>query len=408
MFRPNDVSASGKTDSYCIIDPGTTCLRVLAVEASSGKATVWGWAERQRPGGRTGRPSRHAAGVEDALARAEAMAEDQAGSWFRAENLVVGLPASLLRGQAWSLAQRRARPEIAVQERELKPLLARALRLAMNQLRGPEEIDWLLVDATVVALTVDGRGVTDPVGFRATELGATVSAVLAPTELVSTWKRTATTHGFSTLILVATPMALTACPSSPESLLLDVGGETTDLIWSKSGQPRAINSLPIGGEAMSNALLRRWDLSLDKAEQLKRAYSAGELADQARAQVRQAMAPAQEAWLEATETTLAQLQESAEKAIPDRVYLLGGGSALPDFVETACALAWSRRLTFSRYPQIGRLRAQDVGGVVNRTELGQGAGDTPALALAAWAAALERVPDRPARILSELCEVQRA
>lgn len=408
MFRPNDISVSDETDYYCIIDPGTTSLRVLAVEVSSGEATVWGWAERQRPGGRTGRPSKHAAGVEDALARAEAMAEDQAGEWFRAENLLVGLPASLLRGHAWSLVQRRARPEIAVQERELKALLARALRLAMNQLRGPEEIDWLLVDATVVALSVDGRGVTDPVGFRATELGATVSAVLAQAELVNTWKQTATTHGFSTLILVATPMALTACRSASESLLLDVGGKTTDLIWSRSGQPVAINSLPIGGEAMTKALLRRWDLSLDKAEQLKRAYSGGELADQARAQVRQAMTPALEAWLEATETTLAQLQESAEKALPDSVYLLGGGSALPDFVETACALAWSRRLTFARYPQIGRLRAQDVGGVVNRTELGHEAGDTPALALAAWAAALARVPDRPARILSELCEVQRA
>ena len=77
-------------------------------------------------------------------------------------------------------------------------------------------------------------------------------------------------------------------------------------------------------------------------------------------------------------------------------------------MDTACALAWNKKLIFTRYPQIGRLRAQDVGGVVNRTELGKEAGDTPALALAAWAAALARVPDRPARILSELCEVQRA
>ncbi len=431
---------SGLPAYYGIVDPGTSTLRLLVAEVVDGQATVWGWDEG--PGWTGEDAPRLALTCEEILAQAEAMARARADRWFPASHMLVGLPASQLQGRAWCVTQRRLQPELAVEERELQVLLGRALRLAVNQLRrlgstqpgrdspqaapgstratavppadrlvreghasrDSDDLGWVLVDATAVALTVDGRRVTDPVGFRGREIGATVFAALASAETIETWRRVAKGLEFSTLTLTAAPLALALGLAEFQGVLLDVGGETTDLTLWQAGRPVALDSLPVGGAALTRSLIRAWDLSLDKAEHLKRVYAGGYLAGGDRDRVQEAMFPALRSWYEEAELALARLRE--DEPLPQRFYLLGGGSALPEMIEAARALVWSERLSFERYPQVGRLHPTDVPGVVNRTELGRGTGDVSALALAAWAARQGRSADRPTLILREICERQ--
>jgi hypothetical protein len=91
-----------------------------------------------------------------------------------------------------------------------------------------------------------------------------------------------------------------------------------------------------------------------------------------------------------------------DEQLPQQLYLLGGGSALPEVAKAVRSLAWSQRLRFFRYPQVRRLRPTDVPGMVNRTEHGRDPGHVSALALAAWAARQHGAADRPARLLNEL------
>jgi hypothetical protein len=158
----------------------------------------------------------------------------------------------------------------------------------------------------------------------------------------------------------------------------------------------------MGGVDLTRALLRKWPLSLDKAEHLKAAYAAGRLNGEARADVLAVLAPVLQSWLDETEALLAGLDH--DEPLPQRCYLLGGGSTLPEMMDAVRSLAWSRSLRFDRYPQVGRLQPTDVPGVVNRTDKGRAAGDVVALALAAWAGFQNQQPDRPARILGELCQ----
>lgn len=398
-------------------------LRMLVVEVAGGQATVWGWAEG--PGCLGVDAPRLLVPCEEALTKAEAMARGRADGWFEVDQMLVGLPASQLQGRAWSASVPRAQPEQPVKEWELEALLGRTLRLAVDQLRrlgatrtastspsdaeykdkyaavDPEGSGWLLVDATIVALTVDGRKVTDPVGFRAKEIGATVFAALTSTQTVEVWRQIAQELDFSMLTLAAAPLALAQGLNESQGVLLDVGGDTTDLTLWQGGRPVALDSVPLGGAAMTQTMMHAWELPFDTAERLKRAYVGGYLTDEDRVQILQVMFPALRAWLEETEMAMARLGQ--EEPLPHRLYLFGGGSALPEIVEAARALAWSERLHFKRYPQVGRLRPTDVPGVVNRTDLGQGTGDVSALALAAWFALQARQLERPARILNELC-----
>lgn len=387
----------------CVVEPGTATLRLLVVEVDDGQATVWGWDEK--PGwGMVGADVQWLTDAcERALTQAEQMAQDLSERWILPDQILVGLPASQLCGRAWSVTQRRSRPERPVEERELEALLERALRLATHRLQSAEHVgaEWLLLDAAPVSLTVDGRGVTDPVGFRGREISAMVFAALAHVDVIHAWGLVAQELEFSALTLTAAALALATGLSESQGMLVDVGGETTDFVWYRAGRPVALDSRPIGGAALTRALTRKWRLSSDRAERLKQAYTGGKLVDDARDQVLEVMSPSLRTWVEEAETAMAHLNQ--DEPLPQKLYLLGGGSALPEMAKALRSLAWSERLRFARYPQVSRLHPTDVPGVINRTEFGRKPGDVSALALAAWAAQQSRPSDRPSRILAGVC-----
>jgi cell division protein FtsA len=374
------------------------------VEVEDGQSTVLGWAEGP---GWTGSEAETASLVntcDEALVQAEKMAQSFGERWLLPDQLLVGLPASQLRGRAWAVVQQRAQASRPVDERELEALLERALRLAVNRLLSdePDAAGWLLIDAAPVALTVDGRGVTDPIGFRGREIGAAVFAAMARVETIQTWGLVAEELEFSSLTLTATPLALAAGLPVAHGILVDIGGAATDLVWCNAGRPVVLESLPIGGHSLTGSLARKWGLTAERAERLKRAYSSDRLGADAEAQVQGVLWPSLLGWLEDMEGALARL--SHEEPLPQHLYLLGGGSALPEMAEAVRSLAWSQRLRFARYPEVSSLRPTDVPGVKNRSGMGREMGDVPALALASWVADQQRATDRPARILSELCQ----
>jgi len=240
------------------------------------------------------------------------------------------------------------------------------------------------------------------VGFRGREVSATVFAALALAEVVETWGLVARELEFTALTLTAAPLALATAMSTSQGILMDIGGRTTDLIWCQAGRPYMLASLANGGEALTQSLGRKWNRSSEWAERLKRAYSSGDLPTEGKTEVQEVLWPGLQAWLEETEAAMARLNR--DEALPQHLYLLGGGSALPEMTEAVRSLAWSQRLHFARYPQVCRLQPTDVPGVVNRTSMGREMGDVSALALAAWIVKLKEPPERPGQILNELVQ----
>ena len=392
---------------WAVVDPGSTVLRVLVLAPGGAESVICGWAEEPLAH-RAGRAAGEAAGVEQAfeaaLTAAEAMAEQKADRVRPADQIVVGLPAWQTRGWAASVTQRRAHPTREIEERELEALLARGLRLAVNRLTDSGDRAWTLLDAVPVALGVDGQGVTDPVGFRGREMTASVFAAVAPAATIAAWRERSEKSAFGSLTLTAGPLALAACPNGPQGLVLDIGGAHTAALWWRAGRPLATSSVDVGSRLLTECLSRKWGLSSEKAETLQRAFAAGHLAAEVRGQIVEAMEPALAVWFQSVEGMLAEMQAGADQPLPHRLLICGGGSSVPAMAETARGLVLSQRLVFERYPELDRLRPEDVPGIVNRTESGQGPGDVSALALAAWAVRSMEPPGRPMRVLGRLCQ----
>ncbi len=390
--------------SFGIVEPGSTRLRLCVVEVLDGESTILGWAEGPGWSASEADAATLVNICDDALVDAERMARSSGDRWLLSDQLVVGLPVSQLRGRSWEVVQHRAQPNRPVDERELEALLERTLRLAVNRLLSDEPVgtDWLLLDAVPVALKVDGHGVTDPVGFRGQELRAEVFAAMTRVETIQTWGAVAKQLEFSSLTLTATPVGLATSLPAAQGILVDIGGRVTDLVWCSAGRPVAVQSIPLGGHAVTGALARKWGLDAERAERLKRAYSGRSLEADAESQIQAVLWHTLVKWLEDVESALARLGH--EEPLPRNVYLLGGGSALPEMLEAVRSLAWSQRLRFARYPEVSCLRPTDIRGVVNRSGMGRGPGDVSALALASWVAGQQCEAGRPARILTSLCQ----
>jgi hypothetical protein len=231
-----------------------------------------------------------------------------------------------------------------------------------------------------------------------------VFAALTQRETVAMWRMVADELKFATLDLVAAPVAVARTMTEPEGLLIDIGDASTDLTWWQGSCPLALDWLPIGGAAMTEALLRQWNLAQDKAEALKRAYAAGQLRSDAGSQVRDALSPALEEWKYQVERALTNMYQTVDRPLPHLVYLCGGGSALADLEQALRHLVGGGQLWFDRAPMVKMLKPKRVPGVVNRTEFGLRAGDVPALALAARMGSQGMATDRPTRVLRDLCE----
>lgn len=382
---------------FAVVDPGASVLRVLAVGPGAGGPTVYGWAERRV---RAGADADQA--VEEALAEAEAMAEQRSVGWPGADQIIVGLPSSQMRGWASPISQKRSVPAREIDERELEAVLSRAMRLSESKVRARHDREWVLVEAVPVALGVDGQGVTDPVGFRGAELTASVFAAAGRREAIEWWTRLAEQLSFSSLTLTVAPLALASCVSGTHGIILDVGGAHTGVVWWRAGRPVAAGSVDVGGRLVTDALERQWRLSPEKAETLQRSLAAGQLASEVGEQIAAVIQPALGLWREAVEGLLAEMHERSGEPLPHRLQICGGGSSLPAVLDAARALFLSQRLTFGRYPELVRLLPTDVPGIVNRTDRGHCAGDVSALALAAWGARLNDPVSRPVRVLQKL------
>jgi hypothetical protein len=389
---------------------------MAVIQVAGGQATILGWGEGPRPRGAD--TASLLAACQEVLPGIEAMAEQYVEGPCVADQGVVGVPQSQLRAGSWSVTQRRPTPGEAVDERELGALLDRSLRLAVQALlsveRRPDaegrtravsspkrDRGWVLVDAAAVMMTVEGRRVTDLVGFCGAQIGATVFAALAEASTVETWRLIGKSLGFSALTLVPLPLVLTAGLPDMEGILLDIGGMTTDLILWHAGRPVTVDSVAVGGDSVTATLVDRWRLAPERAEQVKQMYASGQLEEDACAQVREVMLPAVRLWLEKTEGALALMNRDG--LLPEHLYLLGGGAVLPEMMEATRALAWSERLRFSRYPQVRHFQPTDLPGLVNPTGQPLGAGDLSLLALSAWAARRTHSQDRPGRLLDHLC-----
>jgi cell division protein FtsA len=142
----------------------------------------------------------------------------------------------------------------------------------------------------------------------------------------------------------------------------------------------------LGGRAFTKSIAERLDLPFPRAESLKIDVARG-LGEDRRDDVKAIVAEDVEVWTAGVELVLEEL--AAGQLLPNRIFLCGGGSGLPEIEGVLRNGHFAKTLPFSRPPEVRLLEPSQVTRIVDQTKLLVDQQDVTPMALAYQALELQ-------------------
>ncbi len=290
---------------------------------------------------------------------------------------IVGIAGELVKGTTTVVHYERVKPDVKIDKEELTTIIEKVQQKAYEKIKnqlalevGQSEIDIKLVNAAIADVTIDGYRVSDPLGFQGREVSIAVFNAYAPMIHLGALQTIASKLNVNLISIVAEPYAVARSvgfESDPEfgAIFVDVGGGTTDIAVVRNGGLEGTKMFALGGRAFTKRLSRELNISFREAEKLKIHYSLGELGKDVASKVRSIFREDSRVWLSGIELSLEEFSENS--LLPPRIFLCGGGSALPEIKKVLEKKEWTERLPLSKKPTISFLQPKDVYRITDKT-----------------------------------------
>lgn len=363
---------------YAVLEFGASGARAALVRRAGATAEVLAVAQASGPGA-IARPGvvvhheRLAHLAERALSTAEHLAAGIEIVPVIADEAIVGLSGPMLDAELTVMHFPRRRAHEPVSERELTAAMVRLQRRALATLAdraAATRIRHRLVSTQLVGAVVDGERLRElpradlsrpSTGPRGETLSLAVCNITWPVAGLEMVERVLAALELEARGVVPLAQAVAAAVPLPDSILVDVGHECTEVALVEGGVLSHFRTFLLGGAHFTEKLTQMLHLSPKAAELAKRRYSQGQVPDEARTAVGAALAPLVHEWRAAVERALLLLAGAAP--LPAHIFLYGGGSAIPDLVSELRSQPWTRRLPFERHPGVELLTPHHLQGV---------------------------------------------
>ncbi len=399
-YDPLRSGEDGQNRLYTALDIGTAFAKALIIEVrEDGVGEVLGVGRNQQsythmsdgmvidiPG--------VIANCNEALVRAE----ESAGGII-APPTVIGIAGELVKGSSITVTKQRQDPTKEITPDELEGVISSAqqklYKMAKERIAteiGYSNVEVRLTNAAVISVRIDGQAVHNPIGFRGRHFQLTLFSSFAPLMQLGALQTVAKGLDLTLISIVAEPYALARCLSvdaGPDSgaIFIDIGGGTTDIALVRQGGIEETRMFALGGRTFTRRLASSKGLSLKEAENLKILYSTGGLKGTERDEVHAILAPEAQTWMDSIELLVDELAK--DELLPPAIYMVGGGSTLPDLRERLDNFPWKDRLPFSRDPLIEIIQPGMVNTISDPRNLLKSAQDITPMALAYQAIELQ-------------------
>ena len=257
---------------------------------------------------------------------------------------------------------------------------------------GYQNIEVRLTNAAVISVRIDGQTVSNPIGFRGRHFTLTLFSAFAPLMQLGALETVAQGLDLTLVTIVAEPYALARCLSTNAgadsgAIFIDIGGGTTDIALVRQGGIEETRMFALGGRTFTRRVATSKGISIREAEKLKLLYSNGSIKGSERDDLQAILAPECQTWMDTVELLVEELSKG--ELLPPAIYLVGGGSALPDLRHKLETFPWTERLPFARPPIIQTVEPEMVGSIVDPGEQLKSAQDITPMALAYQAIELQ-------------------
>jgi cell division protein FtsA len=397
-----DLRSPGGEDSrpvFTALDIGTAYAKAIIIEVQDDIGVVLGVGRHQQSyshmsdGIVTDIPG-VIANCNEALIKAE-----QSAGGIIAPSTVIGIAGELVKGSSITINKQRSQPTRPITAEELESAISGAqqklLKIARERIAaetGYQNIEVRLTNAAVISVRIDGQAVSNPIGFRGRHFTLTLFSAFAPLMQLGALETVAQGLDLTLVTIVAEPYALARCLSSNASadsgaIFVDIGGGTTDIALVRQGGIEETRMFALGGRTFTRRLAASKGLSLKDAEKLKLSYSSGGMKGSERDEIQNIFASEAQTWMDSVELLIDELAKG--ELLPPAIYLVGGGSGLPDLRQKLENFPWTERLPFSRQPIIETIEPGMVMSIADPNDLLKNAQDITPMALAYQAIELQ-------------------
>lgn len=335
---------------------------------------------------------------EKALSRAEEMAG------VVSKTCVVGIAGELIKGNTRTVRYRRKDSNKPITDNEMQQIIQKVQEKAGEQAKQEialetdnPEVEVRLINSAIVSLSIDGYKVSNPIGFKGSDLMIQFYTAFAPLVHISAIEKVCAELNLDLLAVAVEPFAVCrAClgnelESNFSAIVMDIGGGTTDIAVVDDGGVEGTKMFGIGGRSFTHQIASRTGLDYDTAEAVKlqiggvsldqltlmhRDETVAEaerrneiqtiLSTPERAKkINEAISDNIEVWLGGV--TVALEDFPLIEALPTKILLCGGGAGLSALQEKLATSDWYNDLPFSRRPLVHLLDDVDIPGIENST-----------------------------------------
>ena len=305
-------------------------------------------------------------------------AEKQAG--VTCKLVSVGIAGELIKGNTTSVHYRRKNGNRPLSEQEMSLIIKRvqdkAGELAKKEVAietNNPDIEVRLINSAIVSLTIDGYKVSNPIGFKGSDLNIQFYTAFAPLVHISAIEKVCAELSLDLLSVAVEPFAVCrAClgdnpDSNLSAIVMDIGGGTTDIAVVDDGGVDGTKMFGIGGRSFTHQIAEAIGVDYDTAEYFKLNPDSPELPAQAREKMQSSIDKNLAVWTSGVQLALGEF--NLLEVLPQRILLCGGGAGLVQLQEELATSDWYEDLPFTRRPVVHLVDSEDIPGIVNSTDI---------------------------------------
>ena len=369
---------TGENESFLTLDIGTDYVKCLVFEFSEHSPTkVQIKGVGKQPIGylyTRGGAIVDYTGVKEAceIAVSEALATYDS----KPTGVILGLSGDMTKGLVTTVRLQRPEPEIPISEQELSKVISKIQETAslealkgIAEMTGNPDLDISLTNSSISSVKLDGNYVKDPLGLTGASLEIALFTAFSPSFHLKILQKLMKDLRLKILAVSSQMYSLSKllCANDENSnmILIDVGGETTDVGIIFGGGIVATRTLSIGGRHVTRAISDTFSLSFSDAEELKLRYSLNNLTTDESDRVFQCISGVLEIWVSGVELLFSDFD--GVKTFPSKIYLVGGGSSLPDLPQIIEKEPWTRNIPFKEPPTFAKVAFSDLSAIVDMT-----------------------------------------
>ena len=310
---------------------------------------------------------------EQALNQAEGMAN------VTCKTVVVGIAGELIKGATSTIRYRRQNGNKPLSEQEMSLIIERVQERAGEQARqevatetGNPNVEVRLINSAIVSMQIDGYKISNPIGFKGTDVTIQFYTAFAPLVHISAIEKVCAELNLDLLAVAVEPFAVCrAClgddlDSNFSAIVMDIGGGTTDIAVVNDGGVEGTKMFSIGGRSFTHQIAESLGTDFATAERYKLSLDSAKVNPKVHEKAVTALQRNLTVWISGVSITLEEF--NLTDMLPSRILLCGGGAGLSMLQENLATSDWYQDLPFSRRPIIHLVEAHDIPGIHNNTD----------------------------------------